>query len=211
MSNLTPLQPHFVTTVLQYISPTSQLALPPHLISGHLIQRHHYLSITPDDPTAFLCWPSSDQRRAIEILDSLQLSLDHQPLEYPVVYTTDPESTYAHVRVTPDDVAGLRVVFQWDQSEGWKYHNTALMPFPPGSLSFPALSHVLSAQQDQKDLVGMSISHDDNLYWESYDRDDDDSHVHVPTINKEEAQAGAEDAYWAQYAAIQGNRNTQPS
>jgi len=39
-----------------------------------------------------------------------------------------------HVKPTGDN--GLRLVFEWDGEESWKYHDSTLMPFPPGTRPF---------------------------------------------------------------------------
>jgi len=218
---VTPLLPHSINLLLQYISPPSQLdaPLPPHLISKSLLQRHHFLHLTPDhDPTPYLCWPSPHQQQAIHLLESFQPIHDDQFSSFPIRYTSDPENTYAHVRITPDDQSGLRIIFQWDQDDGWKYHNASLMPFPPLSHSslHDAASNTLypSNGQSQHDFLqdhAPSIrpghehsSHDDDSYWNAYGQDHEHDAAPIFDLSKDDPHAATEDAYWAQYASVQG-------
>lgn len=142
-----PLPPGTVHTVLQYIAPPSQLdqPLPPFLLSKPLLQRHHFLSISTDDPMRYLCWPSETSTRAVNLLENLPRPVDDDaPQAYIVQYTSDTEHTYAHIALhAPEEADAVRLVFQWEL-DGWKFHDMKLMPFPKESKS--ELSEVLSSQ-----------------------------------------------------------------
>ncbi|GBE77913.1 hypothetical protein SCP_0107950 [Sparassis crispa] len=231
----TPLSPNVVHILLQYIAPPSGLShpLPPYLVSRALLQRHNFLHLTPDCPQEYLCWPSSPENQALAVdhLESLPHPVhDDESVTYPVQYTSDGESTYAHVDLTsPSDAVGARLVFQWDDTDGWKYHNTHLMPFPPGSRpalhdvlvptpptqdALPALTHQVTNHLDHS--VGAQ-GHDDDSgdddYWNTYgshDRDSPSSRFASSSSDKD--HGGSEDAYWAQYANVHGTADsTEPS
>ncbi|THH15983.1 hypothetical protein EW146_g4589 [Bondarzewia mesenterica] len=220
-----PILPHSVNLILQYIAPPSQLnPIPPHLLSRSLLQRHHFLNITPDDPATYLCWASSKRDKTIELLELLPNHLDdHSSSEFQVQYASDVEHTYAHVHVSPSsDVEALRLVFQWDPSDSnWKYHDANLMPFPP--TSHVSLDEAL-APQGSPDArshhnpnleEGMHSESDDDDYWNSYGGHDDqgepEPHERRAAYSKSGSEAG-EEAYWAQYASVQGSADsTMPS
>jgi len=206
-----PISPLSINIILQYILPPSQLSqlLPTHLISTSLLKRHHFLQIGPNDPSEYLCWPSSNRERVIELLENLSTRRDGEGnTEYDVRYTSDVEYTYAHVRLEEY----LRIMFQWDAEDGWKYHDANIMPFPPGSresLQEVLADAVAKSSQVEKLLPKLSVrtsevgEKDDDEYWNAYgaQEDDDDSceHESQPLT----ADSG-EDAYWAQYSSIQG-------
>ncbi|KAG6879281.1 hypothetical protein C0992_003885 [Termitomyces sp. T32_za158] len=174
-----PLPQTLVALVLEYIAPTSLLApLPAHLVSPLLAQRHRFLHISPDQPAEYLAWPSDHQpdaqQTAIDLLQSLHTPL-HHPV-YTVRYTSDAESSFAHVPISTPKPPGLRLVFQWDQ-DAWKFHNLALMPFPPDT--HDSVHDVLSRPSDS------------DSYWDAYAHSDDQEDV-------------TEDAYWAQYSTVYG-------
>ncbi|KAG6813268.1 hypothetical protein H0H92_012682 [Tricholoma furcatifolium] len=198
MSTPTPLLPTTISLVLHYIAPLSPL--PPHIISSALAQRHHFLNITTDDPAQYLAWPSDNpnaQQIAVDLLDSVQNTLHH--LDFTIRYTSDPESTFAHAAISGHDPPPLRLVFQWHSSEGWKFHNLALMPFPPNSydsVEDPMLfkSHTDDPANDQER----------DSYWDAYglsDETDDETGVK----SKQDTAPPTEDAYWAQYSTVHGS------
>lgn len=218
-----PITPYTINLILQYISPPSQLVrpIPPHLLSRPLLQRHALLEISPQDPSAYLSWPSSDSDRAIQHLESLQMPLDEQAPDFLVGYTIDIGHTYAHVHVKPTGDDGLRLVFEWDGEESWKYHDSTVMPFPPGtrpSLDDPAaratsdsISSLPSGEEQQvKGATGDGDGDDDDDdYWNSYGVEDDNVMKLLPSTSKGEADV-TEDAYWARYAAVQGTVSVTP-
>ncbi|SRR6266446_1736578 len=208
-----PISSYTVNLILQYISPPSQLArpIPSDLLSRSLLQRHALLEISPQDPSAYLSWPSSDSDRAIHHLESLQMPLDELAPDFLVGYTVDPERAYAHVHVKPTGDNGLRLVFEWDGEQSWKYHDSTVMPFPLGtrpSLDDPA-AHAASDSipsprlGEEQQVKGATGDGDNDDYWNSYGAEDDSGTKLLPSTSKDETDIG-EDAYWARYAAVQG-------
>ncbi|KAI0639377.1 hypothetical protein C8Q77DRAFT_1044898 [Trametes polyzona] len=223
----TPLPPNVVHVLLQYIAPPSQLTqpLPPHLLSRPLLQRHHFLHLSPEQPDEYLCWPSSPERKArvIDLLEARPRPLDDdQPLAYPVQYSFDGEDFYAHVDLS-DGSDGARVILQWDDSGEWKYHNTDLMPFPPGSRSAledvlvpPAPPHPVSLSTlptapstRSYDLDIPQDDSDDDDYWNAYGATDigDSTYGSSAPVSAKDATS-SEDAYWAQYASVHGTADS---
>ena len=208
-----PISPLTINIILQYILPPSQLSqpLPTHLISPSLLKRHHFLQINPNDPFEYLSWPSSNRQRAIDLLENLSMRIDDDEgnNEYDVRYTSDVEYTYAHVRLEEH----ARIIFQWDAEDGWKYHDTNLMPFPPGSqqsLQEVLADAVMKISQVDNPLLKLSVEgdevgkhDDDDEYWNAYGahRDDVIHSEQDPQLLKAE---NSEDAYWAQYACVHG-------
>ena len=185
-----PLAAHTVQLVLRYISSLSD-PLPPHLISAPLRQRHHLLQISTASPVEYLCWPSPDNIRVAQLLERLPTLPDHA--NFPTCYTSDSESTFAHVQIS-SDAQGLRMLFHWDDSHGWTYHDLHLMPFPSSSHSTPQES---LANADRVN------SADDDSYWDAYGTTEHDlSSALSPQTGTDVVQG--EDAYWAQYASVQG-------
>ncbi|KAH8102638.1 hypothetical protein BXZ70DRAFT_1070881 [Cristinia sonorae] len=226
----TPISPNTVHVLLQYISPPSQLSLPlpPYLLSKPLLQRHHFLDISPSDPHEYLCWPAplADSLKAIHLLESLPRPLDDdEPIAYPVQYTSDDEHTSAHVHITPSGEGGIRLVFQWDENDGWKFHDAKLMPFPTNSTT--SLLEALGAHSSPMRIAVPEYPADWNPYGfecEENDSDDDDywnaygaqdSAVISPgplPLSAKQHEAATEDAYWAQYSSVHGTADsTRPS
>ncbi|KAI0361652.1 hypothetical protein OH77DRAFT_1508535 [Trametes cingulata] len=224
-----PLPLNVVHVLLQYIAPPSQLTnpLPPHLLSKPLLQRHHFLRLTPEQPHEYLCWPSSPERKAhiIDLLESRPRPIDEdQPFDYPVQYSFDGEDFYAHVDLSGHGGEGARVILQWDESGEWKYHNTDLMPFPPGSrsaledvlvppvppnpVSLPTLSAATYTRSYDHDVP--QDDSDDDDYWNAYGATDIGHGLHgsgtAPVSAKD--NVSSEDAYWAQYASVHGTADS---
>ncbi|KAF8509840.1 hypothetical protein JB92DRAFT_3144595 [Gautieria morchelliformis] len=218
----TPIPPHVVHTIFQYVLPPS-LPLPPHLLSKPLTERHHFLSIPPTDATRYLCWPSSHAADVTEALargvsDPITSEPEHQ-----VRYTAPDEDTVlAHVR--PDAQSPLQIVFTWDaETASWRYHDARMLPFPEASL--PSLDAALSsAPNGPSALEGFidqpAASHgprsdspaSDN-YWAGYESSGSspDTSALPPSVPLEEDHK-AEAAYWASYAAVHGSGDsTVPS
>ncbi|KAG6885281.1 hypothetical protein C0993_003712 [Termitomyces sp. T159_Od127] len=177
MTTPEPLPQTVVALVLEYIAgPAFPGPLPGHLVSTPLAQRHHFLHITPDQPAQYLAWPSDRQpdaqQTAVDLLQSLQTPLQH-PV-YTVRYTADAESSFAHVPIATPNPPGLRLVFQWSP-DGWKFHNLALMPFPPNT----------------NDSVHEIRDDPPDSYWDAYAHNDDQGDA-------------TEDAYWDQYSTVYG-------
>ncbi|KAH9486907.1 hypothetical protein JR316_0000973 [Psilocybe cubensis] len=205
----TPISPSTVHVILDYLSPLS-VPIPPHLLSRLLLQRHHFLNLAPDNPEEYLAWPSEHRSHAIHLLQTTPFPAHDNPL--PVHYLPDPENIQAHVRITPD----LRLVFLWDKDHGWQYHNLALMPFPPNSYSSFNDSLLASSIDDflpeqSEHSVSFNVEDDDDSYWNSYGQGDEPNHHSVSAANADQ-NLSSEDAYWAQYSAVQGSGDsTLPS
>ncbi|KAI0963540.1 hypothetical protein AcW1_000588 [Taiwanofungus camphoratus] len=227
----TPISPNVVRIVLQYIAPPSQLSqpLPPFLLSRSLLQRHRFLQLSPDSPLEYLCWPSSadGQSRAIDLLEALSRPIhDDEPALYPVQYSHNGENTYAHVDLSSGDDDGARLVFEWDDGDGWKYHDTNMMPFPQGSrlVLQDVLARELSTQAQKlfipparSTIHGLedlgSDDGDDDDYWNAYEMQEEhaslESHHALPV---KDGGGSTEDAYWARYSSVHGTADsTQPS
>lgn len=201
-----PLPAHTVRLVLQYISPLTD-PLPPHLVSTPLRQRHHFLQISPSSPVDYLCWPSPDNPKIFDLLDRLPPLSDQT--SYPTCYTSDPESTFAHVQISSSP-EGLRMLFHWDDTHAWRYHDLRLMPFPSSSFSTPQESLATNAHlpHSSPDLVAGAdqINGDDgDSYWDSYGAVGHDLTSPFLPQNGSKADVVGEDAYWAQYASVQGH------
>ncbi|OBZ80082.1 hypothetical protein A0H81_01170 [Grifola frondosa] len=226
-----PISPSIIHIVLQYISPPSHLSHPsptPPLVPfasatasfpptlSRSSARVPLLSILPRTSV-----------RAIEFLESRPRPIDdNEPSIYPVQYSSDGEYFYAHVDLSSGTDSGARLIFQWDDADGWKYHNTDLMPFPPGSLVsledvlHPSSNHVLlQAVPSARSYVhsfgddNLEDDSDDDDYWNAYGAHDHSSestgHGHIPSAKE---AGNTEDAYWAQYSSVHGTADsTQPS
>jgi hypothetical protein len=215
---LIPISPYTINLILQYISPPSQLfnTIPSNLLSHSLLQRHILLEISPADSSSYLSWPSSGRDHAIQHLESLPMPLDELAPDFLVGYTVDPEHAYAHVHIKPTGDDGLRLVFEWDGQDSWKYHDSNVMPFPPrthpdlsdaiaaaATVPAPELSGEKKGKNEEGDGDG-----DDNDYWNSYGREDSDLQL-LPSTSTDETDA-SEDVYWAQYASVQGMPSVVP-
>ncbi|KAG1864172.1 hypothetical protein DFJ58DRAFT_867794 [Suillus subalutaceus] len=201
-----PIQSHTVHLVLQYISPPSE----------SLLQRHHFLQISPDNPIEYLCWPAPQSARAIELLNIFSSPGD-QPGQYHVRYTSDAEHTYAHVQVVTHE-QGVRLLFEWDDEDGWKYHDSQLMPFPSTSRSalHPPTTPAEQARE-RYPSVARGFLDDEDRYWNAYNAPLYESisafSALAPRNTLREGLADrTEDAYWARYSSVQGSADsTVPS
>lgn len=217
----TPIPPHLVHTVFQYILPPS-LPLPPHLLSNSLTERHHFLSISSTDSASYLCWPSSDVASVIEALErGIPDTVASEP-EHDVRYTSpDEETVLAHVR--PDTQSPLQIVFAWDaESATWRYHDARMLPFPEASR--PLLDSVLTDEpkagsglewpsliiEPPSPILQSASSASDN-YWAGYESSGSspDSSA-LPSMAPTEEDDKAEAAYWASYGAVHGKSCVQP-
>jgi hypothetical protein len=200
--NVEPLSSSAVATVLNYICPLNA-PLPPHILSKPLLQRHHFMHLTPDNPLHYLAWPPHDD----DLLDHLDIS-EHSS-SFSVRYSADNQHIIAHARVTPQSShhPGIRLIFLWDaEQSSWQYHNLAPMPFPKDSHS--ALRDAVAIHQSSCDFLPdppnvVVDSHDnDDSYWNSYSQTGDGP---PPALDsKPDHHLNSEDAYWAQYATVQG-------
>lgn len=221
-----PLTAAHILSVLQYICPPSSLQhIPAHILSLPLLQRHHFLNITPDDPAAYLTWPSHHSGTVLALLESVKLDdlfdflqpSDANLARSDIRYVADPEAVYAHFRIIPTSVplsshpnieTPLCVIFLWDQnSDIWKYHNSAIGSFPDNSHS--TLSHAMALFQSPDDFLpehtyAFSIDNldEEDAYWNTYGVGDNALTSHRPL--KPVSSTDAEEAYWSQYSSIQG-------
>lgn len=216
-----PIHPSAVHLVLQYIAPPSQLTqpLPPYLLSRDLLQRHHFLQISFEDPQEYLCWPSATNQksRAVDLLESVPPSSHDELATYPVQYTSDEEHIYAHVSLSSNSDDGVRLVFQWSD-DGWKYHDASLMPFPQGSRSTVSpepLHNDPSVSPPRPESIQITYSSesltnefndldDDDDYWNAYGSQDLEDPIFDRALARKDSAGGTEDAYWAQYASVHG-------
>ncbi|KAG5648015.1 hypothetical protein DXG03_007049 [Asterophora parasitica] len=202
-----PLLSTAISLVLEYIAPPSLLSpLPPHLISSALTQRHRFLHLSPDAPADYLVWPTDSQpnaqQAAVDLLEAFQKPVDEH--EYPVRYTSDEESVFAHVAISSAEQPGIRMVFQWEPPDGWKFHNLALMPFPPNSYRSVNDAIIYEPHDFLPEPPIVSVDDDErDSYWDAYGLSDDDQPALVKP--KSEFEAGSEDAYWAQYSSVHGS------
>lgn len=211
--------------ILQYISPPSQLdrPLPPCLLSKTLRQRYHFLGVSPENPKEYLCWPvpySNTSHKVIDLLENLPQT--DGDTHFNVRYTADDEYAYAHVHPPASGDDGIRLIFQWDQEEGWRYHDTRLLPFPPNSQLSPVdISSAILKPVDQSTTVHRP-NHDAAVSEDASDSDDDDYWnaygAQEPTIVDEDTvavvteSANSEDAYWNLYSKVHGSADsTRPS
>ncbi|KAJ7925816.1 hypothetical protein B0H13DRAFT_1101484 [Mycena leptocephala] len=191
MSKATSLEPSLAINLLHYICPTIQ-SLPQHLVASQLAFRQSCLKLTPDDP-AYLFWPSSDDQRVLDALESLQQRpIDDIGLDFEIRYTAD-DSLFAHVQLTPDNPFGLRLVFQWEDGN-WKYSNMALMPLPPNSSA--SLDDLPETQLGDGD----SGDNTPDSYWDSYGEPEPDRER--DTVEFERETTGS---YWDLYNSVQGS------
>lgn len=202
----TPISTHLVQTVLHYILPPN-LPIPPHLLSTPALERHHYLSISPEDTTAYLCWPSSDSNVDVEDIVRLMEQASSQDTlmskpEHEVRYTASDEDTVlAHVR--PNSESPLRILFMWSSDDSrWGYHDCRLMPFPPS-----AHSQLEPAIANSARSLSRSSSPDSD-YWGGYGSSDTSPDVVIPPVLSAEDEEKAEAAYWASYGAVHGTYHT---
>ena len=145
------------------------------------------------------------------------MPLDDLAPNFIIRYSVDPEHAYAHVHVKPTGDDGLRLVFEWDGEELWKYHDSAVMPFPPGTRPFlddpvsgdTPVSIPTSQFGGEEQVKGGNGDGDDDAYWNSYGAEDDSGTKHSPSSNKGKVDVN-EDAYWARYAAVQGTVPVAP-
>jgi len=198
MTECYPISPTIVHRILAHFSSLVE-PLPQNLISKRLFQRHHFLNLTPDNAAEYLAWPSESHGLGLLDIQSLEADLDDQ---LSVQYTADSEDLLAHVRISPD----LRLVFLWEQENGWQYDNLAPMPFPSDAYAdfsdaraAYSHSHVLQLQGQHEIKVS---SDDEDSYWNSYGTGDDD--MDRPSHFKVLDEFNSEDAYWARYSTIQG-------
>ncbi|KAL1737908.1 hypothetical protein HDZ31DRAFT_51708, partial [Schizophyllum fasciatum] len=167
-----PLEQHTVKLVLSSLCAPCP-SIPEQFISPLLAKRHAFLDLSAEqDAESYLLWPSDSNAQIMGALRSLEVS----PYDfYPIQYTADPESVFAHVRVR-SNADEVRVVFHWDAEEAqWKYHNVGLMPFPANSRASleEALKEGTPGPSSGHGQAPDPVYHDDDDYWNAYGQDDD--------------------------------------
>jgi hypothetical protein len=219
-----PFPQHTAFLILKYISPLSE-PLPPHLLSTALQNRHRFLSISPSDPTNYLCWPkpNSDQSYVVGLLTR---PTNDEALSCLVQYVSDGDQgdTFAHVGIGDVGKQALnpRLIFQWEEPDGWKYHDVGLMPFPNNSYptlqaalqarSSPPIESVVEAAYSSQIYATSSLEEDDEeekegddaAYWDAYGAGDDSHGLQSRRHSSLQDGLQNEDSYWAQYASVQG-------
>ncbi|CAE6432480.1 unnamed protein product [Rhizoctonia solani] len=222
--NPTPLASHTVSLALQYLLPPSEL--PTHLISRSLLQRHHFLSISPSDPAAYFCWPhpNADPEKSVTALEQLATQ-DHEWLVRTAEIRYQPQADAVQARVWLGNT--IQLVFVWEEDQdgaGWRYFDADHRPLPSNcSATLAPALQVTPPEQDQEQDVSAGGSYlsfglashsslstptsDD--YWAGYDSG---SSPRSPRIPERELTADDEDAYWASYGAVHGSADsTVPS
>jgi len=219
----TPIPPHVVYTVFQYILPPA-LPIPLHLLSRPLVERHHFLSVSPTDSAAYLCWPSPHTAQVTEALEhAAQGALASEP-EHDVRYSApDQETLLAHVR--PYAESPLQIVFTWDAgTESWRYHDARMLPFPDAARSslddalanraraVPGLVFPYSDADEPSNGTRSSSPADDD-YWAGYESSGSSLTTPAAPVNDSaDEDEKAEAAYWASYSAVHGSGDsTVPS
>lgn len=190
-SDIPALQSTEIDLILYYILKPFNLPIPPHLISKSLLQRHHYLEISPyDEPEKYLSWKAPPG--LIATLESIQVS--DEAINLAIRYLHDGEVLYGYASV---DI--FRLVLVWDDDDlAWKYHDIASMPFP--------LSSCLSPQE----ALTTHLENAEAKYWDAYDNIA--STQEVGSVSTEGDQiSNTEDVYWNRYASTKGMPITMTS
>lgn len=134
-----PLPVHLVNLTLQYLLPPTA-PIPLHLLSRELLQRHHFLNISSDDPAAYFCWSSFDtsSSSSTSIIQDLELRAGNETLlnkeVHDITYEHDEEGSRARVKLADD--LDLYILFVWQGSQdsgslgddGWRYYDTKRLP-----------------------------------------------------------------------------------
>jgi len=202
----------------QHLFPPTAAPIPKHLLSTPLLQRHHFLAISPQDPVDYLCWPSPDSPSVIEQLSAIHhhhLPLDH--LAHQTVYSADSETTLARVPVHWSD-CHLQLIFLHDPedpSTPWKYHDTQL--FSPLQDSYPTVEaalHSIPIPPEPQDPQSMDTLYLDTAeaFWDGYSSSGHSSPAveadkQEPTA-PQSAEEKAERDYWSQYSAVKGTADS---
>jgi hypothetical protein len=123
--------------MLQYLLPPTA-PIPTTLLSRELLQRHHFLRISPDDPAAYFCWPSFGTSSATSVIQDLEMRAGNEALlnkeVHDITYEHDKAGSRARVKLTDD--LDLYVLFIWQGSnetgslgdDGWKYYDMKRIP-----------------------------------------------------------------------------------
>lgn len=198
-----PLPVHLVNLTLQYLLPPTA-PIPPHLLSKDLLQRHHFLGISSDDPASYFCWPTFPPS-ASSIIQDLELRAGNEALlnkeEHDVQYDHDDEGSRARVRLSNE--LDLYIMFVWQGSDepggggesGWRYYDIKRLPASTAPL--PSTVNATSWQQQpiltsqgyhgEPELTGdaftRSSSPSSDAYWDNYGKSiHSNSHLASPAF-----------------------------
>lgn len=175
-----PLAHSTIASTLQFLIPPSIHGIPSSIISRQLRNRHHFLSITPDQAAAYFCLnpehPSQDTSKVLSTLHELA-DQNMEDLARSIRYSTDGEDLLSHV-ITAEP-GSIQVVFIWETPDAndssnkteWKYLD--VKPF----LSSDSLYSTLQAAEEARlkanskssltrQASGNSIA--DDSYWSAY-------------------------------------------
>lgn len=186
---LPPLPVHLVNLTLQYLLPPTA-PIPTHLLSKLLLQRHHFLNISPDDPEAYFCWPTFPASSP-SIIQDLEMRAGNEALlnkeTHDIAYDHDDEGSRARVKLSDD--LDLYIMFVWqgagepgsDGEAGWRYYDTkrlsaTIATAPAGSSSWSPVPNgeidVASSKLNEFEGSGnmhfRSSSPSSDGYWDNY-------------------------------------------
>lgn len=184
-----PLPVHIINLTLQYLLPPTA-PMPLHLLSRELLQRHHFLGISPDDPAEYFCWPtsSSPPSASSSIMHDLEMragneDLLHKPT-HEVSYEHGDDGSRARVRLSDDLDLYVLFVYQGsdeggDGEDGWRYNDIQrITPATPSTALPPGLGvGVLSAEVAEEDPYTRSSSPSSDAYWDNYGKPTSPSHL----------------------------------
>jgi hypothetical protein len=207
-----PLPVHLINLTLQYLLPPTA-PMPIHLLSRELLQRHHFLNISPDDPAAYFFWPMfgiPPSSSAVSIIQDLELRAGNEALlnkeVHDIAYEHDDEGSRARVKLADD--LDLYVLFVWQGSDepgslgygGWRYYDTKRIP--PSTSTSPVVDDDRSPpqvpnQEIQSFHINVNhVSHDTRLKIEdNYDP---------------RSSSPSSDAYWDNYGMYYITHFLQP-
>ena len=176
-----PLAQSTIVSALQFLIPPSVHGIPSSILSRQLRNRHHFLSVSPDEPAAYFCLnpdhPSQDTTKVLSTLHELA-DQNMEDLARSIRYSTDGEDLLSHV-ITADP-GSIQFVFIWetpdanDTSEkiGWKYLD--VKPASSSSLLYNTLQEAEEARVRAntkttltREASGNSIA--DDSYWSAYE------------------------------------------
>jgi len=215
-AHIQPFSAQILVLLSDYLFPPSSAPIPSDYLSPLLLQRHHFLSLSPLNPD-YLCWPCPDADRAIDFFHSVQFSPHQlQQIATKAVYSVDAEHIVARVPIDFED-ARVQLLFLYDPEDPlvhWKYHDTQLGPLPPNTYSDIEAAHY-SFNNRNKASRDMDSLYLDNAeaFWDGYASSESSS----PGDNSERrdeadfvqpADDKAEREYWAQYLSVHGSADS---
>jgi hypothetical protein len=221
-----PLGESTIASTLQFLIPPSVHGIPPSIASRPLLQRHHFLQITPEEPGSYFFLnpehPSQDTSKVLSTLNELA-DQNMEDLARSVLYSTDGEDVLSHVITAAP--GAIQFVFIWekpdDDSEktGWKYLD--VKPFSPSSGLYRSLEEAEEARlrvESTKSSLARSASGNsiaDDSYWSAYDNvapSASKGPTHFPNgvaslvrdqsatgLSQRSASPRREEAYWDRY------------